>query len=142
MTFEPDTSGVVPWTAGNGDPIPVGGHRWEDLSPFVQGYVEALFESERPARRGLLADTTPADLRALGFSDLAPEALALILRDCASFENFATGLGMKKLGAAEGGRFWHGRNDGSLGPTFAAAFPPLTPYLAEDGKIHFREAGQ
>ena len=104
---------------------------WSDLSPFAQGYVEALL---REANAALHAERAQQGRersrfdRDLVFSDLAPESLALILRDC---EDGADG--------ARGGRlFWEmRRRDAFKGNPL---FPPLTPYLGDDGKVYLRES--
>lgn len=51
---------------------------WRDLSVFEQGYVEAMFFTNQ----GDLSDDIPEDAT---FSDLAPETLAGIRKDCAAF---------------------------------------------------------
>lgn len=71
MTFTLDTSGAV-IMPNTEEPV-----RWEDLSPFAQGYIAAMFEALRvPGPDG------PEPLLYPAFSDLAPEALAAILRHC------------------------------------------------------------
>lgn len=104
-------------------------HLWSDLSPFEQGYIE-----------GIAMEKSWVDGRvSFAFSDLAHATLAAIRRDCASFKNIAEGLGVKKLDAAEGRNFWVGRNQShGWAPTFAAAFPPLTVTLGDDGKIYLK----
>lgn len=105
---------------------------WEQLSPFVQGYVRALYET---ANLRLAFRTSYGEHhRPAQFSDLAPEALALILEDCANFENFTSGLGFK-TGEVEGRRFWNGRAKGQLTGAWGAAFPPLRVYLDDAGKV-------
>lgn len=91
---------------------------WSDLSPFTQGYIEALFAEPHPS----------ADVRAdgVGFSDLAPETLAQIIADCR--EMVARGL----VNTPERGRdAWEVRQMG------ATIFPPLTIQLGDDGKVRF-----
>lgn len=135
MTFQLDTTGYV-------DPIPPRGERyaplpfyWDDLDAFTQGYVEAMFSGAVVELRRDAEDRVQMNLEDLGFRHLAPEALARIIADCASFENIAGGLG-QKTGAVEGGRFWTGRQ-GGLSGAFGAAFPPLTVQLGDDGKVRF-----
>jgi hypothetical protein len=97
---------------------------WSDLTPFQQGYVEALFASYQNAVHG----DANAGLR---FSDLAPEALALIQKDCERVCDLAgTDGGSPVVGAA----FWRNRQGGT------ASFPPLTVTLGDDGKVHLRAA--
>jgi len=94
--------------------------------------------------------------RHLAFRDLAPETLAMVRRDC---ERFAAKLpdDFQYCGSFEnplGGAFWAERN-GDSGHAGAYArlnwldsvhmgeldaitdsFPPLTPYLGDDGKVY------
>lgn len=98
--------------------------KWSDLSPFEQGYVEGLF-ADFIATKLVKIGVPP------GFSDLSPEALALIRRDCEAFSRDFTGKGRM----AEAGRqFWTDRQRGLL-----RTYPPLAPYLSDDGKVHLRE---
>lgn len=129
-----DTSGTVRLPLGSsGGVTETALYRWPDLTPFAQGYVEALF-AEFNARAGEAYEITqPA-----GFSHLSPEALALILRDCEPAPNSQAAISVAPHIAAELGRqFWARRQAGEY-----RAFPPLTPYLSDDGKVCLREAGQ
>lgn len=66
---------------------------WSDLDAFTQGYIEALFFTEQgdgeagtDNASGLWAEIEPGLYsNDFGFSDLAPEALASIIEDCAAF---------------------------------------------------------
>lgn len=72
------------------------------------------------------------------FSDLAPETLAAIRKDCAA-ANDGKWLGYRDT-AGCGAMFWKERQQGFLngdGPKF----PPLTVSLGDDGKVYLREAG-
>lgn len=115
--FTLDTAGAVHGVvASDGD---LAAYLWPDLSPFMQGYVEAL-------------------LRATGsaFSDLSPEALALILRDCEANREALAAIGIHGPGTAQSGAdFWRLRNTCKM-----TTFPPLVPFLADDGRVHLREA--
>jgi len=124
-TFKLDTSGEVQ-NVPTGIAGICGDYRWSDLTPFQQGYVEVLFANQ---------DTEWANRPWLwggmdrpGFSDLSPEALARIIADC---EVAASILGRDNR-SEDGAWFWNG---GKRQP----GFPPLTPYLSEDGKIHLKE---
>lgn len=175
--FTLDTSGVVlpfhrydlQW---NAEPV---GYRWPDLSPFAQGYVEALLRDAWDQgvvildRWGDGEDDT--DQNRPGFSDLSPEALALILRDCEAMRETPIGadpflrdaprsdiplahwLAQRGTLREAGAAFWAYRNGDKdaflranvitivvLGKVEAAAkaFPPLTPYLSDDGKVCLR----
>jgi hypothetical protein len=144
--FTLDTSGRV--NLGKASWVGHNEHvEWSDLDPFTRGYVEALFASIHvPGPNGDEGLLYPA------FSDLSPEALALILRDCEQAGSLAPartiGMGETEHGmsalyppTAFGGRlFWTERQQQSPRRLSLAAFPPLTPYLADDGKVHLKEA--
>jgi hypothetical protein len=117
--------------------------RWSDLTPFCQGYVEALFAALRTGDIGHWPDHLAAKI---GFKYLAPETLARIIDDCGAMR--ATGQALPDHYVGE--MFWRRRQAGDwkvaqraaggLGPV--PAFPPLTPYLGDDGKVYLREVGQ
>ena len=138
MTFQLDTTGTVRFRGFERAPgFDDRDHIWwSDLDPFTQGYIEALFASVG-GFEAIRADDLawPGKTSFLGFSDLAPETLARIIEDCASFQNVANGLG-NKTHTAEGRRFWNGRQ-GGLSGAFGAAYPPLTVQLSNDGKVSF-----
>ena len=120
-----DTSGAVqtPPTPG----LVWGVTRWSDLSPFTQGYVEAMLSGPVMGRFAPLN-------RQFGFSDLSPEALAATIRDCEAmceWDRLAR-TRFPKSGAIR----WGERQRGLDAPRF----PPLTPYLGDDGKVYLREA--
>lgn len=125
--FTFDTSGTVR-RPGFARPL-----SWGDLSPFEQGFVEA---AARAFWEGL-GDDVGAAMAHLGhkvcFSDLAPDTLAAILKDCESF--------LERMGgnapAARGRGFWAGRQRG-VWADFGLA--PLTPYLGDDGRLHLKAA--
>lgn len=62
---------------------------------------------------------------AYGFSDLSPEALAMILADCA-----LRAAGLDDLDREDGALFWAERQAGKW-----LAFPPLTVSLGDGGKV-------
>ena len=69
--------------------------RWTDLDPFEQGYVEALFFTEEEALAEQAREMgTVCD--ALGFSDLAPDALLSIKQDCAKFRDTGGAVGPQR----------------------------------------------
>lgn len=123
MAFQLDTSGSV----GIVTAAPQGGSYcqtvwWRNLSPFAQGYVEALFASlddDIGAELGVLNRKSPA------FSDLAPETLARIIADCEEWQRWR---------GFEGGAVWRARQAGELADM---GFPPLTVQLGDDGKVRF-----
>jgi hypothetical protein len=127
MAFELDTSGYVsPVDLPNGtQALAV---TWGHLDPFTQGYVEAMFSTPHPRS----ATGTPiGEILEAGFSDLAPEALAAILKDCAACREAWPA-------DAEGGRHvWQARQAGRL-VRGLPALPPLTPTLGDDGKVYLR----
>lgn len=118
---------------------------FSDLPPFAQGYVEALLQSLDAAR---MAAYRAAPWGSKGrevpipaaFSWLAPEALALILTDCGDYGRYFTGTKPHE----NGGHFWRNRQYGHLRDVtndgVTRHFPPLAPYLREDGKIDLKEA--
>ena len=128
MTFQFDTSGVVyvlvPGCVTERPRV------WPDLSPFVQGYVEALFAGWKNEGKTFEAFKTRG-YRPLGFRDLAPETLARITEDCELFGSD----GFNE--AAYGRAFWADRHLGGF--PWSTDFPPQTPYLGDDGKVYLRE---
>lgn len=111
-------------TSGEVGPMPAGPYnersfRWGDLSPFAQGYVEALL-----LEFGHTWSDDNGDLF-VSFSDLSPEALAMILRDCEAW----TKVYPK---AASGQSFWRCRQEQLVK---RPAFPPLRVYLNDAGKV-------
>lgn len=107
--------------------------RWPDLSPFEQGYVEAMFASANTfeCKGECLAPCAeclddPTNRR-VGFTDLAPETLAAIRKDCADRHP------LFQDNAAGGRRFWITRQLHGL-----ADFPPLALAISEDGKVRFQ----
>lgn len=124
--FQLDTSGVV--TLNKFDPEAYMGYpehvNWDRLSPFAQGYVEALL-------RGLYEnyEQQVAAYR-FRFDNLAPETLARIIEDCATLERRAAY--MVPTDAEQGAITWASRQRGDI-----ADFPPLTLSLGDDGKVVF-----
>lgn len=73
-------------------------------------------------------------LRPLGFSDLAPEALARIIADCEACPPIYRAEWPDM--AAAGRRFWLDRQADILS---ILSVPPLTVQLGDDGKVRFAE---
>lgn len=124
--FTLDTSGFV-----DGPPAGVRTKRiyWSDLSPFEQGYVEAMLRGQQ-FRRG--ANAPPW----VGFSDLAPSTLEAIRKDCAAYQRRH---GSDTLPASAGAAFWRMRQRGDyVGGLFV--WPPLIIYVGCDGKVYARIA--
>lgn len=163
MAYALDTSGTV--HAVPGGPAKQGTHHpvdldWCDLSPFAQGYVEAMARTNYEAvalspsdndgdgqckhcgrnnagaEDGPCSDTCPR--QNIHFSDLAPETLSRIIADCDAMERH---LRRERM-TTTGGRAWELRQSGFWPKTW----PPLTVQLGDDGKvrfvnpIHFKEA--
>lgn len=144
-TFTLDTSGRVNITS---DPAK-GFIRWDDLSPFAQGYVEALFASlrrwnGRPVLPVPGPEGSSSSLIEVAFCDLHPEALAMILRDCEALtQEFPT----MALTHNDGFVFWHSRQSGFRpgadafhGASLKVAFPPLRVSLDDAGKVRLEVA--
>lgn len=128
MSYQLDTSGTV-WDGVTDPGEPRAYFLWFDLSPFVQGYVEAMFGESCLAALDEYG-------RPLGFSDLDPATLARIIADCER----ALGLAHLNLGAAynandAGGHcFWSDQQAGLLTKN---GLPALTVSLNDAGKVVF-----
>lgn len=103
---------------------------WQDLSPFVQGYIQAMFKS------GVVISGKIITLHELGFSDLAPETLDRILKDCEAVQALWSPRAFPNTHAG-GAAFWRDRQSGS----FPKLFPPLLVSLGDDGLVYLKEAG-
>ena len=96
---------------------------FHDLDSFTQGYIEAMFFTE--CEIGKNADShEPETQSALhgecGFSDLAPEALAAIIAQCAAFQRDSAALleeaFERDYDDTQAGRdFWFTRNGHGVG---------------------------
>ena len=117
--FQLDTSGYVHCD----DPARVHMITWSDLTPFCQGYIEAMFAGGS------------WDLGR--FSDLAPATLQRIIGDCEAA--LADRLCAFTNHPESGAMFWRERQANQLNGMHPH-FPPLTPYLGDDGLIYLREA--
>jgi hypothetical protein len=109
---------------------------WEDLSPFEQGYIEAMFVSFDSENGQPILISKPTGkigsglAHYVGFSDLAAETLATIRKDCAEalLDVFIAPKGVELGGQI----FWRERQADKW-----LAFPPLHPTLS-DGRIRFQ----
>lgn len=119
--FTLDTSGAVEAIENDGSPL----MRWPHLTPFEQGYVEAMLTTS--IRWPDPAEGYGPSSSVVRFSDLAPETLAAIRKDCADFE---VKYGERPL-QEHGCGFWVGRQAGRHMP----GFPPLTVTLNDAGKV-------
>lgn len=170
-TFKLDTSGIVrvntPFVGRDPDsltrdrPVMVGGPvQWGHLSPFTQGYIEALARSNFEAVAAMPSDNDETGIckwcgrnnngepdpcsddcprQRIAFADLAPETLARIIADC---EAFAPGPHPDLAPAKYGREFYTARHNGFSGwsvdcADYACRFPPLTVTLGDDGKARF-----
>jgi hypothetical protein len=126
--FQLDTSGEVVGLSADGLRI---AKRWSDLSPFVQGYVDALLEACWRREYGVAAANDRCFGWKAAFSDLAPETLARIIEDCDAYPLLfpSQGPATAYLGAC----FWADRQAGRC-----PNFPPLTVSLNDDGKVVFQ----
>lgn len=135
------TAGVALDTSGRvaGD---VGGlavwREFEELSPFQQGYVKAALHRLSVDLLAQWLDDVDA-YRAPAFRDLAPEALAAMLKDCQEVGDYA-----EFFAVDPGTSFWLNRQSewpawGERRLRLVPRFPPLTLYLGDDGKIYQRE---
>ena len=130
MTFQLDTTGAVAMGSEHGPQYARVNLVWSDLSPFAQGYIEALFASVRVDALGATYAERPALLPR--FSDLAPETLARIIADCEAMERNKGKPGTRENGAD----CWAGRQEGRKPGDYAPhPFPPLTVQLCDDGKV-------
>jgi len=131
--FTLDASGYV-----GGSPLHMSGRiYWSDLTPFMQGYVEAAFADLTLP----LANGDP--IAAYGFfRDLAPATLSAMMADC---ERFLSGLGKRWIDRPDSGaEFWRRRQEqywpGSFGFRVIKDWPRVTLYLGDDGLIYQRVA--
>lgn len=103
---------------------------WAMLSPFAQGYVEALLDAGTDTFGLVIINAHHKETNPV-FSDIAPEALAMVLRDC---ERFVAHAKMDLSGLSEAGAsFWRLRQADTA--AWAYAFPPLRAYLNDAGKV-------
>lgn len=157
--FQLDTSGAVRIRAGRTHFVKP--WAWSDLDAFTQGYIAAMFADW--ADGVTEDDKQEAHDAACRFSALAPEALASILADCEAFMAAAIALsGIGKAirqmreagseaqrGARMGATFWHTRQregsfnkEGWSDPHASSLvikawdFPPLSPWLGDDGRVY------
>lgn len=139
MTFTLDTSGAVVGPSRD-ESGPEWVKLWPDLSPFAQGYIEAmpwedLNDKEFEHRCNTVGQG--AEYPELGFRDLASETLAAILRDCAAWlAKYPAGPEYANDAVNDGAYLWKDRQNGLY---VEDAFPPLTLYLGDNGKVYLKE---
>ena len=130
-TFILDTSGTVPFEGGT-----LGVLSWEGLGQlggaFALGYTEALLAT-LPYMRGGAFPTW------YGFRHLHRNTLAAIVADCAAYGRYFSGT----VPHENGGHFWRNRQHGHLrnvtNDGVTRHYPPLAPYIGDDGKVRLRE---
>lgn len=134
MSFQLDTSGFVVMPKLHASSPPITTIRWSDLTPFMQGYVEAGVEDiEWPDPAEGFGPSSPV----VGFDWFAPATLSAMMSDCA--EEVARWASPHLATGHNGGEFWEARQTGTF--TGARAhLQPITLYLGEDGLIHHRVA--
>ena len=98
---------------------------------------EGALEQALLSRKGVtMADIDVWDgsryVPVLGFSDLSPEALALILKDC---ERYHAESAIPISDFREGGAIYFDERQSGNVPDVPTAHPPLTVSLGGDGKI-------
>lgn len=118
----------------------VKGREWPDFEPHEHHDFPASFTDVTGTRWDIVRHgrewkrtdcQTPGEFP--GFSNLAPETLVRIMEDCAARLARSIRLGSTKDGAD----FWRARQRGG----WEVTFPPLTPYLVDDGLIRLRGIG-
>jgi hypothetical protein len=133
MAFELDTSGAVTIPDG---PF-AGTWTFDRLPNLAQGYVEALFATlNENAHTLAIAYPIGRSIPCYGFSDLHPDTLAAILRDCEALATCEDGSKIDGLGSLDGQMFWLERQAGYLRED---GFPTLAPYLNDEGRVRLRE---
>lgn len=126
---------------------PVGQVGYFELDAFTQGYIQALFFTN-------CSDPDDGDLADATFDELAPEALALIITDCTTFQtdNAADlALAYEVNGYDDelaGMDYWYTRNGhgvgfwdrglGEVGERLSKAcqYHTLDPYRGDDGRVY------
>jgi hypothetical protein len=164
-----DTSGEVDHVMVDGCVETGLAFRWRDLDSFTSGYIEALFFTDNApgvtTEEWQAPDFEPSEgsiPEDVGFSDLAPETLARIIKDCAEFQESEAWLKMREgLGDdndapetpddEQAGRdFWYTRNghgcgywDGDWPEPYATEltaaakqFRSVDSYLGDDGLVY------
>lgn len=133
---ELDTSGMVELyefvrgASTNWSPGPIA---WGGLDAFTQGYIEAMAADWS---RVVSADPRTAARQPpfhWGFSDVAPETLAAILKDCGAHEVAYPLQARDPRRHNRGVNFWRNRQAGMWANS---GWPPLKPYLGDDGRVY------
>lgn len=123
--FTLDTSGAVYTPKPTPNTMMPGRTEWSDLSPFEQGYVEACLRALVITDADILDHIERSGCSPLpGFSDLHPETLSAIRKDCAAYAG--------PFFKSDGSTVWAMRQKG-LQPQL----PPLTVALDDAEKVVF-----
>lgn len=112
------------------------GTRWSDLTPFEQGYVEALLRSLVIDDADIIEASERTGVSLLpGFSDLDPTTLEVIRKDCAAM---LSSLQIDNS-PGQGAEAWRLRQTGwrNWGTTPPKLWLPLTASLSDTGKVVF-----
>jgi hypothetical protein len=146
-SFKLDTFGAVSSVPGVSAIDAPSYTTWRNLTPFAQGYVEAMLTPNPYDVRSMgwradcprcVASKFTCDDHhrvKLGFSDLAPATLSRIIGDC---ERYRALNKRTPDWTCDGRYFWERRQSDGCD----TGFPPLTVSLGEDGLIYLAEAGQ
>jgi hypothetical protein len=139
MTFQLDTSGVVPFDGGTLGVISWNGLGQLPNGPFVQGYMEAMFVSispvtyrhrYRPGANGVCVSCGKIQHRprtaSLGYSDLAPETLERIIQTTTAWQAKSCDRS-DRTQRERGAAMWK-----------ACSGAGLTVYLGDDRKVRFQ----
>lgn len=89
----------------------------DPTNPFTEGYMTAI----------------RASIRAPEHAPFSDETLARVIADCAAWRKL--GSRTDEGDAIDGRHFWSIRQRGQY-----PSFPPLTPCVGDDGKVHLRES--
>ncbi len=132
--FVLDTSGTV-FMPLNYPHDPYEGVAWDDLTPFARGHIEAMFADLDKATCFPGFDD---GWRRARFADLAPETLARIIDDCRWHPNAQPHKhpGDPQMQWRSGRNAWEDRNPKGADYGRGLSFPPLAPYLGDDGKVY------
>jgi hypothetical protein len=135
--FQLDTSGAIEMRRdllANGVPAEPDRVVWPELTPFEQGYVEALLVEAWREIQGNFGRPT-----GFPFCRLAPSALERTRKDCAArfsgWVEHPNNTYVRADDVVEGQRFWRDRQSG-----VCTDFPPLSVFLDNDGLVNVREA--
>lgn len=149
MTDTLDTSGLVegaPYVdMGDGQQFLAVG--WAMLTPFEQGYVEAMLKQWFSFSCGgcRVYNGHPHEHRPIAFRDIAPATLAAIRKDCSDYAWFVSGPNaLPALPATDGAALWASRSEGfryiagsTIGDDLLKRFPALVVSLTDGGDVVF-----